>query len=333
MADFLTRAVLTEIDGILRKPPQTLLRARMVASIKKASLPENDTFKYFYYTPEGSAEVYAIGQFASNIPLIGEKGGWVEHSGFAIANAFSLSESEVMMLKRSADKGLTPPVDVQANRISDCRDFIYKSENRTFFLGNSKLGMQGLLNFSKTMTIDGVSKTFAVTSEDVADGATGTGDAKKYWKNKTAKEIITDIFKGINTIKAVKVNGESIFEPNTLILPDVTYTRLLEPYSDTVPTYSILQFLRDNQIFQNIYAFPELNKSYTGFSHDCFVVMDNRPSVIELGLFYDAAVHPENAQDDGNGNLKIPVRMKTGGCMLYHPSAVYRGNKIGDGNP
>jgi hypothetical protein len=327
-----SREALVEIDNIVKKPSPALLRARMVANLKVARDKSMDSFRFFWYTPEGSAEVFKIGQFASNIPIVGAKGGNVTVDGFTIANAFPMSDSEIFASNKSKERGLTPDFQVEQNRIADSRDFLYRQENRTFFLGNSVLGMTGLLNFSKTMTVDGQSKNFTVQSEDVVDGASAAaGDAKKYWKNKTAEEIVKDILTGVQKVRSIKVNGEPIFEPNTLLIPDMLYTRLIQPYSASLPNYSILKYLEENRIFQNVYVFPELNKAYTGFSHDCFVVMDNRPSVVELGLFHEPEVHPEESNSDGAGNHIIPVRMKTAGCMLYHPSGVYVGKKIGDG--
>ncbi|EKO62369.1 MULTISPECIES: major capsid family protein [Leptospira] len=332
MNGILTRELLTEVDDILKSPPRTLLRARQIASPKIAKDPANDSFRYYWYTPEGSAEVFALGQFASHIPLIGEKGGWITHDGYVISNAYPLSESEIRLIQQGQSSGRGPKIDLQANRVADSGNFIYKKENRVFFLGDPKLGMKGLLNFEETITMDGKSVTMKIHQGDAENGSSSeTGDAKKYWKNKNSMEILKDINKGIAKVKSVKVDGEPIFTPNTLGIPDSLSSKFTEPFSPTTPTYSLLKYLQDNRIFENIFFFPEFSKDYTGFSHDCFVVMDNRPEVVQLGMFYDVQQFPEDAQKDGNGNAKIPVRMKTGGCMLYHPSAVYRGNKIGDG--
>ncbi|MCX7997410.1 MAG: hypothetical protein N3A69_00475 [Leptospiraceae bacterium] len=96
-----SKEALIQIEEIIKKPDPTLLRARIVANVKVASDKNMNAFRFFWYTPEGNAELYSTSQFASNIPIVGGKGDYVTVNAYTIANSFMISDSEIFASNQS----------------------------------------------------------------------------------------------------------------------------------------------------------------------------------------------------------------------------------------
>lgn len=352
MLNLLPKEVFTEIDNIIKTPPRSVLNARMIAQVRPMDSRFKDTMEFFYYTPKGSVEVYTAGGSASNIPIVNGEGGKVSINAHYLTNAYRVSESERAYLAEAAAQGRMPSIDIVSQRVLDATSFIYRGENEIFFKGDDKLALKGLLNFSQSVTVNGATTTISVNSADVVETvanpnnvSNGSGiDAhtKKWWKNKTAEEILKDILTGRDKVASFEVNGIPLFNPNTLIVPKHLYSVFIKPFNQYSPGYTLMTYLQENKIFDNIYFMHEVSKKFVGSAvtataaaqSDHFLILDNSPNVLQYGLGYDAQQFPEETQKElNNGNYTIPLRMKTFGLCLYHPTAVYRGDKIGNGTP
>lgn len=348
MIILLPKEVFTQIDNMIKTPPRSVLTARQIAKVRPADSRFKDTLEFFYYTPKGSVEVYAAGGSASEIPIVNGEGGKVNITAHYLTNAYRVSESERDYLAEAVRQGRQPNINIIQNRVLDATSFIYRGENSIFFKGDPKLGLKGLLNFTQNVGGTTISINSAQVPETVANpnsasnGAGALAHTLKWWKNKTAEEILKDILAGRDKIASYEINGIPLFDPNTLIVPKHLYSVFIKPFSSTAPDYTLMRYLQDNKLFQNIWFMHEVSKKYVGSAvtatannqGDHFIIMDNSEKVLEYGIGYDAQQFPEETQRElNNGNYTIPVRMKTFGLCLYHPTAIYRGDNIGDGNP
>lgn len=337
MNTFFHESVTKEIDSRVRTLPPQKLTARYIANIYRPSNPLATKYEYYFYTEHASIEAFMFGQASANLPIVGERGGKVSHDGYKFGNQIMFTMEEYDLMNASAKTGLRPKLPDQLDRrLNIAKNAHIKAENSNFFLGNTKYNMKGLLNFSEVVTYNGVTKTYAVKKEDVAEGSTGaTAAARKSWANKTDKEIELDIQTAYEDITGNLIDGQEFFVPNTLIIPSKYKARFTLP-KDSANNVSLFEIIQKTGLFQNIYFMNEVSESYTkgilkndsNLDTDCFCMLDNRSEILELGILREITPEYRFTQTNEVGTKLIPVLSATGGCMLYFPQAVYVGTAI-----
>jgi hypothetical protein len=204
---------------------------------------------YRYYTRTGSAKIFAAGGSAKDVPFVGEDGGEKSQKVYDIVTGIRYDSAErLKLLKSWRQEQIYLPSELDMLRPETARRAVAELENRIVLVGDTKYGIEGLLNAT------------GITSEDVADGAVGSGAAKKLWANKTPKEILKDL-----ATARTKAKKQGLFNPDTLVLPPDQYDLLDQPYSDT-STMTIRGWLTSQGVnFPKVFSAREMGKDFNGF--------------------------------------------------------------------
>jgi hypothetical protein len=303
---------LRDIEKTLYKVRKPELIARQLVKVNTNYAPWAETISYKWYDHNGAARIRAAGASAKDLPMIGEKGGMETHKVYNIELGLGYEAHELLEMEamRSA-KG--PSYSLDTLRVDGTRRSVSEKENKIFFNGHSGYGIKGLLQK------DGI------TSEDVV--ATGTlngassSSQKRQWVNKTPIQQIADIAKG-----KAKVEENEIFTATTLVLPTTIKEQMILPISDSEPM-TILKWLRDEGVyFQKVLFTSALNKENHALGSDVFVIFDDADDVIELATPSDLRMTAPVY--DVIGNVEMAAILRTAGCVLRYPSAVYVGKGI-----
>lgn len=305
-----------QIENVLYSPKEEELAHRSIFSMNTSFARYAEEIGYDYYKKTGSAKIIAKGGNAKDLPSVGETGGRITQKVYTIANKIEYSSSEIMAIQAKRALGKGPAIQLDTLRVSTARRFILEEEAKIAIKGDANYKIAGILDSSFYGTSLG-------TKEDVAQGATGgNAAAKRLWSNKTAAEILTDLETAVNTVEA-----DGIFKARTLVLGPSRYNRLRKPISPTVPTMTLLSWLKsEGMYFERIIVSRILDATYNGDTVNYFMVLDNSPEVVELALLYD--IELGNPQYDLLGNMEQAVSLKTGGVICRHPSALYVGKGV-----
>lgn len=302
---------LLQIEQTLYSPKERELKARTIFRVNTNFNRFAREIGYDYYSRTGSAKVFAYGASAKDIPFVGEYGGRVTKKVFDIVTGVRYTRSEIEAAQAKSTLGVGPSIPLDMLRVETAKRVVAETENKLVFVGDSSLGISGILNHT------------GITAEDVAQGATGAdAAAKRLWTNKTPQEILKDL-----RAARTKARAEGIFNPDTLVLPPAQFDLLDQPYSD-MSTMTIRNWLNTQGVnFPKVIDAKELLKTYNGFtSVDCFLVIDSTPEVVEIAVtrelellrpIYDILENSEQA-----------IIESCAGIILRHPSAVYVGKGI-----
>jgi hypothetical protein len=305
---FLTEEDLKQIEQTLYAPKERELKLRQIVRVNTNFNKATRTLEYRAYSRKGSAKIFAYGASARDIPFVDEDSTAYSKKVYDIATGIQYNFSELEASQ--ARLGIGPYIPLDMVRVETARRYIAEMENKIGFVGDTKIGLKGLLNH------DGINVA------DVAQGATGAdAAAKRLWANKTPKEILADIRTARTTARA-----EGIFNPDTLVLPPAQYDMLDQPYSDT-STMTVRQWLASvGAGFNRVFEAKELSSSYSGYSLNVMLVMDSNPEVIELAVTREMEMFPPIY--DILKNSQQAVLESTAGVIVRHPSAIYVGKGI-----
>jgi hypothetical protein len=270
---------------------------------------------YDFYTREGSAKVYSRGTSAKDIPFVNEKGGRITQTVYDIFTGVRYTQKELQALAAKRALGKGPSVQIDTLRVDIARRYINESHNKLCFVGDSKIGIKGVLDDSFYGTKKG-------TKENVAEGATGANAAaRRLWANKTPKEIIADLNTGL-----AAVEKDGLFTGKVLIIPPTAMTRLRKPYSDQSPMTTLSWIKSEGMYFQDIIVGKEMQAPYNGDTVDYFMILDNDPEVIQHVITED--INLGTPKDDLVGTWEMAVMLSTAGVIFRHPAGAYIGKGI-----
>lgn len=301
---------LRQIEQILYTPKESELLARRILRVNTNFNKFAPSIGYRYYTRTGSAKIFAAGGSAKDIPFVGEDGGEKSQKVYDIVTGIRYDLREIEATQVMATRTDIPSVRLDMLRPESARRAVAELENRLVLVGDAKYGIEGLLNAT------------GITSEDVADGAAGSGAAKKLWANKTPKEILKDL-----ATARTKAKKQGLFNPDTLVLPPDQYDLLDQPYSDT-STMTIRGWLTSQGVnFPKVFSAREMGKDFNGFSTvDCLLVLDSTPEIAEIAIPRELELRAPIY--DIMGNSEQVVMESIAGAMIRHPSAIYVGKGI-----
>lgn len=312
-ATLFTPTDLMWIENVLYMPREEEMIARRLLKLN-TNYPEfANEIGYDYYQREGSAKILSLD--SPDVDFVKEKGGRVLQNVYPIGTGirYTLPERMAYMSKKASSSivggsGKGPIVSLDTLRVAHARRFIYETENKLTFVGDSNYGIKGL--FDSSWYDSGVS---AGTKERVASGVSGYT-----WAVKTPQEIINDLITGMSAVEK-----DNLFKPRVLVLPPAQYSRLRQPYSNLNPTPT-LEWIQQQLSFEQIIVSRVMRKDNNGDgSYDYFMICDNDPEVMQLAIIQDINMGMPiyNIRQD----MEMLVSERFGGLICRHPAGLYIG--------
>ena len=305
-----------QIENVLYSPKEEELVHRTLFKMNTSWASFAREIGYDYWERQGSAKILASGGGAKDVPFVGEKGGRVTQKVYTVASGvrFTKAEREAVAAKRALGKG--PSLQLDTNRVSSARRFIFEKEAELAFAGDTEFGIKGIFD----STFYGADLG---TKEDVAQGAIGGSAAeKRLWSNKTALEILADLQTAKNTIEA-----DGLFQARVLALPPEQYNALFKPFSPSGDSQTLMNWLKSQgQNFEQIVKTRQMKATNNGDTVDYMFIFDNDPEIVELSLINDIALG--NPVFDIVDTMEQAVLLDTAGIICRHPSGLYVGKGI-----
>jgi hypothetical protein len=284
---------LEAIDRVVYEPKKEELTGRSLFRVKSDVPAGAEVYGYDVITRSGSAKILAPG--ADDIPLVDADKRRHKVDIFSIANAIRYSVQE---LRQAQLAGI--PID--SSKAELARRAMAEKENRLIWHGDAKYDIPGVVNAEGIQTLA------------VDNGASGTAT----WATKTGKEIVSDIRKARSLIN--RLPGHTA---NTLVLTPAGMEALEKEYNANTDK-TVLEYIRSQNWFSKIESTSDLEKQGTAGT-DCFLVLDNSPSVIEILITMDIYRHPTEYKFP---NYKVPFEERLGGAIVRYPMAIVRGDGI-----
>lgn len=284
---------LQAIDTVIYEPKKEELIGRTLFGLKTNIPAGAESYAYDVMTRSGAAKILAPG--ADDIPLVDADKRRETVRLYSIAAGIRYSVQELRQAQM-----MNMPVD--ASKAETARRAIAEKENRLIWHGDAKYGIRGAVNAEGIQTVA------------VDAGASAATE----WAEKTGKEIVADIRKARNLVN--RLPGHTA---NTLVLTPGAMEALEGEYNANTDK-TILEYIRSQNWFTNIVATSDLEGQGVGDT-DCFLILDNSPSVIEILLPMDITRHPTEYKFP---NYKVPFEERTGGVLTRYPMAIVRGDGI-----
>jgi hypothetical protein len=300
-----TQEDLSYIESQIYEVPKHELVARRVARVNTSFDPDALFIKYYWFNPRGSAKVLRAGANANDIPVVGLDGGSETVEVYDIATALRHNLQQRKAFQMARKRGVNADIDTM--QMAGGGRFVAESENRLFFIGDSKLGIKGLLNHP------------GITAEDIAPLGTGATDPeKRLFNNMTGEQILQIVKRGR---KASRQGG--LFRPNTILIsPDCEEDldgKLMTGYTDV----TVLEWLQKKAKFTKWIATSAMSAGNNGFATDCFCIIDDNPLYIELGVIQEMMLYPPVYDIMQNADQALVERCV--GAIIRHPGMVYVG--------
>jgi len=216
-----------------------------------------------------------------------------------------------MAIQAARNLGKGPAVNLDQMRVGTARRYIFEKEHMICFVGDGSVGVKGILD--STYYGAGLG-----TMEDVASGTVDTE-----WSTKTPNEIIEDLNKGIGVVEA-----QGLFKARVLVLPNTQWNLLKKPYSTQSPMTTLKWLETEGVYFEKIIVTNAMSQAYNGIAgpKDAFLILDNEREIVDLATLMDITLG--DAVFDFLGTSNQVVKLKTGGLIVRHPSALYVGTAI-----
>jgi hypothetical protein len=300
---FLRKEDLLAIENTLYEAKADELVARSVVRVNTNFPPYANEIGYDWYNRKGSAKILAAGASAKDVPFVGEDGGRETLKVYTIATGIKYTKAERMAFQAKTAFGKGAAVNIDTMRVATARRFVAETENKLFFIGDSKHNIKGILNHS------------GIIKETVDDSGSSNSTL---WKDKTSGDILNDLL----TAKT-KIESDGIFKTRVLMLPPNARLRLLKPYSED-SSMTLLRWLEtEGMYFEKIIETRAMLATYNGLGADAFCMLDNDPEIIELAVIEDIILG--DPVYDILGNSEQAVTERCAGAIIRHPSAIYVG--------
>lgn len=284
---------LEAIDNVVYEPKKEELIGRTLFSVKSDVPAAAEVYGYDVITRSGSAKILAPG--ADDVPLVDADKCRHKVDIYSIANAIRYSIQE---LRQAQMAGV--PIDSAKAEIA--RRAMAEKENRLIWHGDAKYDIPGVLNAEGIQTV-------------AVDAGAST---QTEWAEKTGKEIVADLRKARSLVN--RLPGHNA---NTLVLTPAGMEALEMEYNANTDK-TVLEFIRSQNWFSNIVATSDLEGQGVDGT-DCFLVLDNSPSVIQILITMDIYRHPTEYKFP---NYKVPFEERLGGAVVRYPMAIVRGDGI-----
>lgn len=205
--------------------------------------------------------------------------------------AYSIQEARAAMFAR------TP---LLSRRAMAARDAIERKLDDVVFIGDTVMGLKGLLNQTGT------------TTYTITNGAAGDTD----WETKTPDEIILDMTSAVNKIVTDSLGME---EPDTMLLPLTSYTYIASKRMGDGDATTILDhFKRCCPMIKTVTSTYKL-ESNTGWTGKRMVVYRKDPNKLAFLL---PQPFEQFAPQARNFSLFTNCHARTGGVAVYYPKSI-----------
>lgn len=284
---------LEAIDNVVYEPKKEELIGRTLFDLKTDVPAGAETYAYDVITRSGAAKILAPG--ADDIPLVDADKRRERVDIYSIAAAIRYSVQELRGAQMAG-------VSVDSTKAVNARRAIAEKENRLIWHGDAKYNINGVVNAEGIQTL-------------AVDAGAST---ETEWASKTGKEIVVDIRKARALVN--KLPGHNA---NTLVVTPAGMEALETEYNENTDK-TVLEYIRSQNWFSKIVATSDLEGQGTAGS-DCFLVLDNSPSVIQILITMDIYRHPTEYKFP---NHKVPFEERLGGAVVRYPMAIVRGDGI-----
>jgi len=290
--EMLLQRDLEAIDDTLYEPKEEELIVRTFLDIYDGIPEHAEVYKYDQFTRKGKAKRSTTG--ADDVPFVDNDKTRAEQQVISIESGFMIERQELRAARANGR-------NVDTEKAETARRITAEDENDLVFLGDSDLGIEGLVNAAGINTYD-------VPTDSDSDGTE--------WTYKTGQEIINDIREA-----RAKVNKQDGYEADTLVLPSEQYQELAKPYND-YNSETIMSYLMEQGWFNRILEISYLEEADPDGANDVGLVLDTTPSNMQLGLAID--FQRDEPYRHANGSYEVRTEERTCGLILRRPLAVCR---------
>ena len=293
----LTQEDLRQIESILYREKEDELVGRQIFSIKTDFTAGAEEIGFDSFSRQGTAKILAAGAGAADVPFVdGDK---VRHTQkvFTLANGFMIKKRRLKAIEAANLNGKGPQINDETLKIETARRFMSELEDRIIFNGDTDHNIDGVL-------------THAGISSEVTTSATA-------WASATPTQILADLREAKNQLEE-----SGFFKARVLVLSQKAWNVLQAPFS-TETIITIAQWLQSQgSYFDTVVTTRAMLTEFNGstFSDDIFMVVDNEPENIQLGLVEDMVMNEPDR--DFLGDMKFSITEEFGGPMIRHPSAI-----------
>jgi len=315
----------------LVRPADETFAGRDVFTVDDSFHEGSEEIGYDVLSENGRAILVPTGQSAgSNTPKANVSLGRKLNPVGKIQNFMEVSRDELQKLNLRNDRGMGPVISLIEEKLATARKNVLRAEDHIIWQGGS------FDDSAETNEIPGFFDSFSTNASEyegnnpskgkrevVAFNSGGAVAADRYWANKTADEIITDVRTGF---KYVRRNG--VYMPNTMAIDhQVLIDIALKRTSDTDST-PIMEWLKRAiqaafKVDMNIVASNALTNFANTDLSGGFALLDSQKKYQAISGVEAITVLP--AKEDADGTIRQFVTMKTGGTLVKHPSAAYLG--------
>lgn len=245
-----------------------------------------------FFDHVGTAKVVAdmAGTEIPRADVSGGEGNQVIRS-LAIAYGYTIQEARSAMFAR------TP---LLVKKAMAARDAIERGLDNVLFVGDTVMGLKGLLNQTSSVT-------YTITNGAAAD---------TNWETKTPDEIIFDMTSAVNKIV---VDSKGAEEPDTMLLPLSSYTYIASKRMGDGDSTTILNHFKNCcPMIKTITSTYKL-ESNSGWTGKRMVIYKKDPS--KLAFLLSQPFEQFAPQAEGF-SLVTNCHARTGGVALYYPGSL-----------
>lgn len=274
------------VDKILREGVDfEAMIVRQVASVRQGDHPGTERIDWNKVTREGAAKIFNVGG-ADNVPMVDLHTQPYSHRVVSLVIGFQVSAQE----RRAADMAGR---DVVGQKTLTASRYLTVKENDIGFLGAAPNGIEGLLTYTGTQTL-------TVPQNE--------GETSTLWQNKTPAERLNDLM-----LAWAKLQLKDNYRCMMAIFNTTDVKWLHEPYSSTSPL-SVWEIIQQRGWFPAGILMSEKIPSGT------FVVLQNTPDVLELGLPMDVLQYPPYQLN--SMTTEVDFEERYAGFIVYRPLGI-----------
>jgi hypothetical protein len=286
----LTNRDLESIEATVYEVHEDELVARQAVSLKTDDGEGAETVGYDKISKRGAAKI--MNSDSEDVPLVDADIVRATQGVKSIKAGFKVTPQDI----RGARQANKP---IETTKAGAARRAIAESENSLFYIGETKVKAEGLVNAT------GITVTTAAT--------TGTEGATT-WDKKDSNAIIEDI--RIAKFEHVDVNPGLIAD--TLELPPLQFGKLSKKIGQGEGT--IMQYLKEQNWFPAGIRSNSTLKGAGAGSTDVMLTYDSRKENVQLSVPMDIMVHP--AVVDKNNAQQVNLEERCAGALIRYPAAV-----------
>ena len=137
---------------------------------------------------------------------------------------------------------MVPNTNLTADKAMACRRAVEEYIDEKVLYGDPNYGWDGLINSG---SLTGLTSADAASVGAGTDGPGSAADQARYWRNKTALQIIKDIN---DALQGVYVDSRTVAMADTIALPENVWSDLTSKVIDDT-AITVTQFIKQNNVY------------------------------------------------------------------------------------